>query len=436
MLPTNADAIVQAIFDSNYGTSSNATAQVGKLNPEQADRFIDYIFDQTILTKVCRVFRMNAPERRVPKIGIGSKPLKPAVRGTDPGVTILADPTEVTLNTNEMIAEAFILDDELEDNVEGQDWRDHFMQILGRQIGNQLEYAYLMAYSTAGSPTAVDILQLMNGWWYNCTQNGGHVQDATTYLDPSNNNTAVRTITTSKFGRVIKNIPIKYRTQAYDLRFLISPNTYQDFTQLVGNRATPFGDVAYQSAGYDKANLPQNFQSILGWGGVPMYSVPLLPENLFVQASSPVNTTLNGAVVAGATTAVLANSTGIAVGAAVKIDTGAKAETVIVTANNTGTNTITFTVPANSFQTSSGNSSGLLYGHSSGVAAVSGTADGSFILATHFQNLIVGIQRDIRVEFWRDIRARGWYVVVTLRADCTVENPDAMSIMTNTAIAA
>lgn len=112
------EAVLQNVFDTSWGGNSVSVNKVGQLNPDQANTFIDYIFDQTTLSKVARIVRMNAPQARIGKVGIGDKPLIPAQRGIDPGVTTSASVTEINLQTKELIAEAKILDDELEDNTE------------------------------------------------------------------------------------------------------------------------------------------------------------------------------------------------------------------------------------------------------------------------------------------------------------------------------
>lgn len=288
------------------------------------------------------------------------------------------------------------------------------MRMLGTKIGNQLELAYLTGQAIpAGGQSALDINQLFNGWEYQISSNGGHLVDATTYAN--------RFLSTQLLNKLIKVVPTKYRTRAMDYRFLVSPNTYQDFLALVGNRATPFGDVAYQAKGYEQ-NLP-TANSVLGWGNIPLYVVPLMPESDFVVTSGGVSTT--GSATAGTNTVTVASATGLAVGQVNRIDTGALAEVGTISAI-AGT-TITYNVTSSS----TGNFS---YTHTGTATVTQGTSDGAKIVLAHFNNLIVGIQRDIRIELDRRPRERATYAVVSLRVDNQMENPDSASMVTGLAI--
>ena len=45
----------------------------GLLKPEQSSRFIDYMFDATILTRVARTIRMRADTTEIDKVGVGER---------------------------------------------------------------------------------------------------------------------------------------------------------------------------------------------------------------------------------------------------------------------------------------------------------------------------------------------------------------------------
>ena len=411
------EAVTQSLFDGTWGGSSTATTKVGQLNPDQASAFIDYVFDQSVLPKVARIIRMNAPQARIGKMDIGVKPLRPAVRGTDPGVTSQSSVSEIVLQTKELIAEAQILDDELEDNTEKGALMDHFMRVLGVRIGNQLEQAYLTAINTNGSPVALDINQLFTGWMPNIRLNGGHQVDGSTV-----GGWADRYLSSAKLSKLIKSVPAKYKTRALDYRLLMSPNAYQDYVDLVASRQTVGGDQAFRAAGFEQ-NLPFGQPSVLGYGSYPIYPVPLLPENEFVASSG----STTSAAVANANQAVMTMATGgvaaagIVAGSVLRIGNPNQADGEVLTVQSIAGDVVTFTT-------------NFVYPHASGILVTRGTADGTAVILTHFQNFLIGIQRDIRIELDRRPRERATYAVVTLRVDCQMENPDATAIVNNLAI--
>lgn len=55
----------------------------------------------------------------------------------------------------------------------------------------------------------------------------------------------------------------------------------------------------------------------------------------------------------------------------------------------------------------------------------------SKLLFTNPQNIIFGIQRNIRIEQGRDIRSREVIIVLTARVDVQIEETDAISKVVN-----
>lgn len=113
-MSTNQDLLKKADI-----ALSDLTSNGGLLNPEQTDSFIRTLIDQPTIMNVARVVTMNAPERKINKIGFGSRILRPATSATALSDSDRSKPDlgQVTLNTKEVIAEVHIPYDVLEDNV-------------------------------------------------------------------------------------------------------------------------------------------------------------------------------------------------------------------------------------------------------------------------------------------------------------------------------
>lgn len=111
---TNQEIIKKA----DMALSDLATA--GKLNPEQADRFIKVLIDQPTLLASVRHVTMTAPQMKINKVGFGSRILRPGVESTalSSGDRVKPDLGQVVLNTSEVIAEIHLPYDVLEDNIE------------------------------------------------------------------------------------------------------------------------------------------------------------------------------------------------------------------------------------------------------------------------------------------------------------------------------
>ena len=95
-------------------------ADGGELNPEQGASFIRKLIKQPTLIRVCRVVEMNAPRRKINKIGFGSRILRKALSAQALTQAQRSKPTteQIELNTKEQIAEVRLPYDVLEDNIE------------------------------------------------------------------------------------------------------------------------------------------------------------------------------------------------------------------------------------------------------------------------------------------------------------------------------
>src|ERR1700761_7371676 len=89
-------------------------ANGGELLPEQGNLFIRKLIKSPTMIKVCRVVEMTAPQRKINKIGFGTRILRKAPSsgtalgaGTTSGLGGRAKPTtsQIQLDTHEQIAE-------------------------------------------------------------------------------------------------------------------------------------------------------------------------------------------------------------------------------------------------------------------------------------------------------------------------------------------
>lgn len=149
-------------------------ATAGRLNDEQTDRFIRKLMDTPTLLQSCRTVTMNAPQRKINKIGFGTRMLRPGVQGTalteaqryKPGLE------QVLVNTDEVIAEINLPYDVLEDNIErtGTDaalqgspggLHQTIVDMMAERAAVDLEELGLLGDTAHATDT---YLQLTDGW--------------------------------------------------------------------------------------------------------------------------------------------------------------------------------------------------------------------------------------------------------------------------------
>lgn len=298
----------------------------------EANQFLDYVIDESVLLKQVRTIRMPGKKYRIDAIGLGSTVLKKGVAGTDPGDTVsLSGPTQIELSSEEVIAIVSIGDDVLEDNVEGDAFVQHLLGMIGRAAANEIEQAAI--HGDTAVPDATGIMDRWDGWLKLAAATGAHVTDAMGDADrywPGADG--------AKGTALIKSLPTKYRLDYRTLAFLLHNDLYLDYNDVLAGK------------GFSEA-----WMAITGVTDVPLRSI----KNVRVPR--------------------------------MKTD-------------------IAFTHDATPY------------------------TDGTVVMLTDLRNLIVGIQRDIKIEPQRQARKRATDFVLSMRAAIQIENGDAIAIYDHAAV--
>ena len=237
---------------------ADLTANGGMLQPEQANTFIDLILEQPTILKQVRQIRMNAPERKINRIGFASRILRAAVQtggandaGDNDRYVRKADrakPTtsQIQLNTKEVIAEVRIPYEALEDNIEGQSLEGHIMRLIAERAAVDLEELCLAGDTGSGD----SYLALQDGWLKRMTP---HVV-----------NNLSAGVSPDVFTNGLLAMPQKYIRNLAQLKHFVSVANTIKYRQKVSQRATGYGDSA----------LTQNIP--LFAGGVAVEAAPML----------------------------------------------------------------------------------------------------------------------------------------------------------------
>lgn len=260
-------ATTEELLEKVLATSTIGAGGGGVLYPEQADRFIDYMWDQTTLTKMVRRVKMRRPSQDVDKIAVGQRLARKASEGVDDHVN--ADPTfsKISMTTTKVRLDWELTTESLEDNLEGEALEDHVARLMATQLGNDLEDLYINGDTTSGDA----LLKTLDGFVKRFLAGNHTFSYAGTGMDRG------------LFNKVIKNMPRKYLSRRGDLRFITSPGLMQDFLNTT---------VATNASGDRFFNLPErvyeNPQGVGGQGGgsvgirpfgLDMVEIPLFPED-------------------------------------------------------------------------------------------------------------------------------------------------------------
>ena len=231
----------------------NPSGEVGSgiLRPEQARRFIDYVWDATVLAKDGRRVTMRANTMELEKVNVGERVIRAANQGDPTYTNTGAQFTKVELTTKKIRLDWEISAEALEDNVEGAALEDHLVRLMTNAFGNDLED---LAINGTGDFGDGDFLGIMDGF-VNRVKTEGDSHEAV--VSVSNN-----AWTPEVMQELILAMPRKYRALKNNLKFYAGTDA---FAGIVKNNGT-LADAIAEAFG-SPANTERNAQSYLDGAG-------------------------------------------------------------------------------------------------------------------------------------------------------------------------
>ena len=408
------------------------------LLPEEADKFIDYVVDQSFWKNNARIVKMEKVEKNLRYLGFkaGTRFLKPANKFAASDYLKEFAEGKVTLQAQKVRGAVVIYDDDLEEGIEGQAFADHLMKIIAKKVANEIDEA---AYCSHDGFVDTDIRSLWKGFRYKLLveqAKTGTFPKAATLLDASNTlaghendftvpgkiaeRVKVDTTYTGdwefKFAKMLAVMPSRYKLLGLkNLRFFCNDIIPNDYAEALATRATILGD---------KALLGEND---LPYRTVPIASVPLMPVTYEVvdgtsngQESYELTGTLHDIIAVTASTFDIAGDFTAEFLAGLKIIVSGSSKndgvyTVVSSAYADTTTTITVSETVDT-TTADGKLGGNIC---------------SDVVLTPKNNFIIGIQKELTLESKRAPEDQAQYVFYNLKIDIAVENPEAAVILVN-----
>lgn len=262
-------------------TSVVNSASGGLLKPEQSNRFIDFVVDQSNLMRNARVIRMRTPQMEIDKLSIGTRLLAKATEATDTGANAPVTFSKVSLSSVKLRLDWELSTESLEDNIEGASLEDHIAQVMARQTANDMDDLLI----NGNTSSANGLLKALDGFVKLALNNG-------TVVDEGGNN-----VSRATYDRILRNMPTKYLQKRNELRFFSGPGLVQDtsFSLQNPNSATAatagapapgstFGEQAFMN-GAIRANGGPGATGLAPYG-IPLVEIPLMPETVAGDYSS------------------------------------------------------------------------------------------------------------------------------------------------------
>lgn len=257
------ELLEKVITTSTIGTPPSGG---GLLSPEQSNRFIDYMFDETVLGGQVRTIRMRANEVEIDRIAVGERLVRLATEAVDDHVNAGVTFSKISLTTAKLRLDWELSSESLEDNLEGEALEDHIARLMAAQAANDIED---LAINGDTALTGDPLLKSFDGWRKRLLA-GANVVDAA--ADP---------VDRATFNKALKTMPRKFMQQRRNLKFFTASPLIQDwlFSVQLSNADFNMDGVAATAAlgSAVRTEGAAGFQAGSPFG-VPLQEVPLFPE--------------------------------------------------------------------------------------------------------------------------------------------------------------
>ena len=254
------------LFEKVIRTVEVAGGNGGLLNADQSNKFIDYMWDSTVLGRQVRKITMRADTIDIDKVSVGQRIVRLATEAVDDGVNAGAAFSKISLTTKKLRLDWELSSESLEDNIEGDDLDDHIARLMATQFGNDVEDLAINGDVDSTDP----LLKSFDGY-SKILRDNAHTFDAAG--DPINR---------SILNTALKIMPRNYMQRRGELKFYAGTAAIQDYLfSLQTDEAGFLNDPQVASAQVNRAvrtEGPAGFATGFAFG-LGINEVPLFRED-------------------------------------------------------------------------------------------------------------------------------------------------------------
>lgn len=244
----------------------------GMLNPEQSQKFMQMVFDDSSFLGELRHEMRGATKGTIEKLGIGRRMLRKKIEGNAPLDGDLAEPilSAVPYSTTDMVLGAEISEKFIRENIEREGFEQVFMGMIAEQVRvDLLDLVFNGDTGYTGNDSA--FLTIMDGA-IKGLETDSHILDAAT-LQGGN-------FTDDMFTGALKLLPTKYFNRS-QYKWIANTKTYITWLEYLKQKETTAGDMAILNG--------QNFNPL----GIAWKEVPNFPDGKIILADPKNFTVVN-----------------------------------------------------------------------------------------------------------------------------------------------
>ena len=257
----------------------------GILLPEQARRFIDYVWDATVLAQDGRKVTMRANTIELEKVNVGERVIRAAAQASYDYTNAGATFTKVELTTKKIRLDWEVSTEALEDNIEGGALEDHIVRLMTNAFANDIEDLAINGDGDTGA-----FLSIMEGFVSKTKAGGSGAHESIVTVTDNK-------WTTDVMQNIILAMPRKYRALKSNLKFYAGTDAFQGIIKHNGTLA----DAVAEAFAYRPSGTTANRQAYLDGAaqtfgnarttrvlGVDVQEVPYYPAG-YVDLTFPQN---------------------------------------------------------------------------------------------------------------------------------------------------
>ena len=218
----------------------------GILRPEQAQRFIDYVWDATVLAQDGRRVTMRANTMELEKVNVGERVIRAAAQGIGDYTNTGATFSKVELTTKKIRLDWEVSAEALEDNIEGAALEDHLVRLMTNAFANDIEDLAINGDGSTGN-----FLSIMKGFVKKHQDNGDSHEAVVTVADNA--------WTPEVMQELVLAMPRKYRALKNNLKFYAGTDVFAGIVKHNGTLA----DAIAEAMGNRVAGTSANRQAYL-----------------------------------------------------------------------------------------------------------------------------------------------------------------------------
>ena len=256
----------------------------GILAPEQARRFIDYVWDATVLAKDGRRVTMRANTMELEKVNVGERVIRAAAQADGDFTNAGATFSKVELTTKKIRLDWEVSTEALEDNIEGGALEDHLVRLMTNAFANDIEDLAINGDGTTGA-----FLSIMEGFTNKVRTEGDAHEAAVTVTGDA--------WTTDVMQDIVLAMPRRYRAIKNNLKFYAGTDVFQGIVKNNGTLADAIAEAFSPAIG----GTERNRQNYLDGGaqtfgtarttrvlGIDVQEVPYYPDG-YIDLTFPAN---------------------------------------------------------------------------------------------------------------------------------------------------